>query len=68
MTTSTEEEKRIAEEKRRAKEAEAKMKLHESKAEHAADKLATAGPATDAPIGTGVPAYPLGGYSTRKLP
>lgn len=35
----TKEEKDIAEERRRAKEAEAKMELHEAKATHAGEKL-----------------------------
>ncbi|KAF1002216.1 late embryogenesis abundant protein 18-like [Apium graveolens] len=38
-TTRTKEEKQIAREKRKAKEAEVKMNLHEAKSEHAADKL-----------------------------
>lgn len=35
----TEEEKKVAEERRKAKEAEAKMELHAEKAKHAAEKL-----------------------------
>lgn len=35
----TEEEKKIAEERRKAKEAQAKMELHQAKAMHAAEKL-----------------------------
>lgn len=38
-TSRTKEEKTIAHERRKAKEAEAKMKLHEAKAEHADEKL-----------------------------
>lgn len=38
-TARTEEEKEIAHQKRKAKEAEAKMKLHLEKAEHVAEKL-----------------------------
>lgn len=35
----TEEEKKIAEERRKAKEAQAKMELHQAKAKHAAEKV-----------------------------
>ncbi|KAI7989872.1 Late embryogenesis abundant protein 6 [Camellia lanceoleosa] len=64
-TARTTEEERMAEEKRRAKEGEAKMGLHEAKAEHAADKLqgghhhpvGTAAPMA----GATAPTYPLGG-------
>ncbi|XP_057478931.1 late embryogenesis abundant protein 6-like [Actinidia eriantha] len=73
-TARTKEEKERAHECRKAKEAEAKMKLHEAKAEHAAEKLhshhiygvETHGPqpiVTAAPVpGTTVPTYPLGGH------
>ncbi|KAI9176378.1 hypothetical protein LWI28_002069 [Acer negundo] len=68
----TEEEKEIAHHLRKAKEAQAKMELHNSKAQHAADKLrakqsqphhtmlGTVPPQT----GTAVPSYPLGGNPT----
>lgn len=39
VTARTKEEKAIAHEKRKAKEAEAKMNLHQAKSEHAAEKL-----------------------------
>lgn len=69
MTVRTEEEKKIAEENRKAKEAEAKMKLHEAKAKHAAEKLTGAhATGAGAPGRTTLPAYPQGGYSERKLP
>ncbi|KAH7578646.1 hypothetical protein ACOSP7_000007 [Xanthoceras sorbifolium] len=38
-TARTEEEKEVAHQLRKAKEAQAKMELHQAKAEHAADKL-----------------------------
>ncbi|XP_021904517.1 late embryogenesis abundant protein 18-like [Carica papaya] len=38
-TATTEEQKHIARERRKAKEAQAKMELHQAKAEHAAQKL-----------------------------
>ncbi|XP_028083534.1 late embryogenesis abundant protein 18-like [Camellia sinensis] len=64
-TARTTEEERMAEEKRRAKEGEAKMGLHEAKAEHAADKLQSGHHhpvGTAAPMaGATAPTYPPGG-------
>ncbi|KAK0590836.1 hypothetical protein LWI29_032314 [Acer saccharum] len=76
----TEEEKEIAHQLRKAKEAQAKMELHHSKAQHAADKLRAKQShlvtqtqpqpqhtplGTVAPhTGTAVPSYPLGGNPT----
>ncbi|CAL5441501.1 unnamed protein product [Camellia sinensis] len=64
-TARTTEEERMAEEKRRAKEGEAKMGLHEAKAEHAADKLQSGHHhpvGTAAPMaGATAPTHPLGG-------
>ncbi|GMQ04393.1 hypothetical protein CsSME_00049825 [Camellia sinensis var. sinensis] len=64
-TARTTEEERMAEEKRRAMEGEAKMGLHEAKAEHAADKLQSGHHhpvGTAAPMaGATAPTYPLGG-------
>ncbi|KAL7111958.1 hypothetical protein ACP275_05G122100 [Erythranthe tilingii] len=74
----TKEEREIAHEMRKAKEAEAKMKMHESKAQHAEEKLLgkhhvggglhghhePVGAAVP-PTGVAAPAYPLGGGPTR---
>ncbi|KAK2662468.1 hypothetical protein Ddye_001042 [Dipteronia dyeriana] len=74
----TEEEKEIAHQLRKANEAQAKMELHHSKAQHAADKLRAKQShlvtqpqphhmplGTVAPLtGTAVPSYPLGGNPT----
>ncbi|KAK1374942.1 Seed maturation protein [Heracleum sosnowskyi] len=66
-TAGTKEEKAIAHEKRKAKEAEAKMNLHLAKSQHAADKLHhLPGQAhhNQPVVGTGVsaPTHPLGGH------
>lgn len=72
----TKEEKKIAEEVRKAKEAEAEMILHQTHAENAAEKLrgkhahhTVLGHHHHQPIGTAVPttgvpapSYPLGGH------
>ncbi|XP_050235056.1 late embryogenesis abundant protein 18 [Mercurialis annua] len=64
-TARTHEQKKIAKERRKAKEAQAKMELHQAKAKHAADKLRhhhlpvvgtqygyTQPPAANRPVGT----------------
>ena len=70
-TARTKEEKDMAHEKMKAKEAEAKMNLHEAKSEHAADKLHGAHHLPgqphahhNQPLGTGVaaPTHPLAGH------
>lgn len=68
-TATTKEEKAIAHEKRKAKEAEAKMNLHEAKSEHAAEKLHGSHHLPgqhhhNQPLGTAVaaPTHPIGGH------
>ncbi|KAF5477752.1 hypothetical protein F2P56_004368 [Juglans regia] len=66
----TEKEKKIAVERRKAKEAEAKMELHQAKARHAAENQPVVGGTygqqpvgTAAPMaGATAPTYPLGGH------
>ncbi|KAM1236434.1 hypothetical protein ACFX15_036847 [Malus domestica] len=75
-TAKTDEEREIASQIRRAKEAKAKMEFHEAKTKHSAEnRLVGDGHGNDhqphdaGPLPkTTVPAYPLGGYRTHKFP
>lgn len=72
-TAGTKEEKAIAHEKRKAKEAEAEMNLHQAKSQHAAEKLhgthhQPAQAHHNQPVvgttGVAAPTHPLAGHNT----